>query len=278
MRTWKEIKHEVPIEESGTTVNLKLRAKCAPPPIGTMEWPAGRILLQWAVDGGIPLVGATVLEIGAGIGTTSVGLALASEKIGATRGLRPTRVFATDICKESLDNLASNAEMNGVQNISVLPWDGASGHLLSLPFDPRELTHVIGADVQYHGFNGKDANEAEDQRGLARTIEELLKVNPSLSGNITLVLVDRFSGAAFSAMSQVAGISPDAPAVPIGIDPALASFIGDCERFGLVATREALHPDVELRVAAGQSWIQRLTWMFCQYHEGMKVYRIGLAK
>lgn len=50
-------------------INVTLNALTRPPPIGCLEWPAGRVLLQWCLDC-LPLRNATILEIGSGIGTT----------------------------------------------------------------------------------------------------------------------------------------------------------------------------------------------------------------
>ena len=112
-------------------LSLSLQARTRPPPIGAMDWPAGRVLLQLLLEGdeehGLPPVpprGASVLEIGAGIGTAAVGFGLAVKQQAescAHEGLLkrgpsvppPTRVIATDVCAESLAILAANAEVRG---------------------------------------------------------------------------------------------------------------------------------------------------------------------
>jgi len=182
------------------------------------EWPAGRVLLEWAV-GAIPPTGAKVLELGAGVGVMALGLSLACASAQAHSALGPpTVIVATDVCETSLQNLRANAAANQIAvcavdspnaggqygSLAVGVWDAAGGQAsvrrLSLDFgiDPRTLTHVVGGDVMYHGFDGATdvANE-----GLASTLAALLAVNPNL--NITLLLVDRFSGGTVAAVSQV---------------------------------------------------------------------------
>lgn len=138
LRRWRVARHHVVAPSLAAPLSLSLQARTRPPPIGAMDWPAGRVLLQLLLEGdaerGLPPVpprGATVLEIGAGIGTAAVGLAAAvkqtelrgvleEEQAAACQpvgvlpagGVRPpaTRVLATDVCVESLALLAANAE------------------------------------------------------------------------------------------------------------------------------------------------------------------------
>ena len=130
LRRWRVARHHVVAPSLAAPLSLSLQARTRPPPIGAMDWPAGRVLLQLLLEGdaerGLPPVpprGATVLEIGAGIGTAAVGLAAAvkqtelrgeleEEQAAACQpggvlpagGVRPpvTRVLATDVCTESL--------------------------------------------------------------------------------------------------------------------------------------------------------------------------------
>ena len=120
-------------------VLLRLRFKARPPPIGCSEWPAGRVLLEWAVRE-VPTSGATLLEFGAGIGTTALGFALAARAQG---GEAPSTVIATDVCEEALRNLSANAAANGIlvqgarhgascpqegkASVTVGPWDASEG-------------------------------------------------------------------------------------------------------------------------------------------------------
>ena len=131
LRRWRVARHHVSAPSLAAPLSLSLQARTRPPPIGAMDWPAGRVLLQLMLEGdeerGLPPVpprGASVLEIGAGIGTAAVGFGLAVKQQAescAHEGLLkrgpsvppPTRVIATDVCAESLAILAANAEVRG---------------------------------------------------------------------------------------------------------------------------------------------------------------------
>jgi hypothetical protein len=126
VRPWRWQQHAVRDD-----VLLRLRFKARPPPIGCAEWPAGRVLLEWAVRE-VPMSGATLLEFGAGIGTTALGFALAARAQGGTT---PSTVIATDVCEEALRNLSANAAAN---EISVL---GAS-HGSSSPHEGKASVRV----------------------------------------------------------------------------------------------------------------------------------------
>ena len=116
---------------------LQLRFKARPPPIGCAAWPAGRVLLEWAVRE-VPTTGATVLEMGSGIGTTSLGLALAAARAAHdNKGEAPSTIVATDICSRSLETLLENAASNGIPVadascsraalLRVGQWDASEG-------------------------------------------------------------------------------------------------------------------------------------------------------
>ena len=128
LRRWRVARHDISAPSLAARLPLTLQARTRPPPIGAMDWPAGRVLLQLLLEGDkvrglppVPLRGAAVLEIGAGIGTAAVGLGMAVKQAesrqpdsfmpaGRVRP-PPTRVLATDVCTESLAILASNAEV-----------------------------------------------------------------------------------------------------------------------------------------------------------------------
>ena len=210
LRKWKTIRHHLALEPP---VDFTLHARTRPPPIGCAEWPAGRVLLELAVDDCLHHKGNTVLEIGSGIGTAAIGLALAG---GAT-------VAATDVCEASLDNLRANAVSNGLAvheppadgaharpGLLVARWDAADSQsaVASLPVPPSRLTHIIGADLVYSGgADGVDvgvgAQEAE--RGLVPTLAAVLRAAPQAEAQ--LILVDRFSGGAVAALSSNAGVA-----------------------------------------------------------------------
>jgi hypothetical protein len=116
---------------------LQLRFKARPPPIGCTAWPAGRVLLEWAVRE-VPTTGSTILEFGSGIGTTSLGLALAARAAHENRaGGAPSTIIATDICSRSLETLLENAASNGIPVadagcsraalLRVGQWDASEG-------------------------------------------------------------------------------------------------------------------------------------------------------
>jgi len=95
LRRWRVARHHVVAPSLAAPLSLSLRARTRPPPIGAMDWPAGRVLLQLLLEGdaerGLPPVpprGATVLEIGAGIGTAAVGLAAAVKQAEVRFGVR----------------------------------------------------------------------------------------------------------------------------------------------------------------------------------------------
>jgi len=226
LQPWRWVTHTLHLPGAGKAPNalqVHVRVKARPPPIGCTEWPAGRVLLQWAVNE-VPPTGATVLEFGAGVGVTALGLALRSGILQG-KGIKqeekecPTRIVATDICEASLENLRANAAANGIAvrsvaldssspksqaSLTVGVWDAVGGDKAlerlrdDIGIDPCALTHVIGGDIMYHGF---DSMAAEASRGLVSTLAALLHANPQI--NVTLLLVDRFSGSAVAAVSQV---------------------------------------------------------------------------
>jgi predicted nicotinamide N-methyase len=217
VRPWRWVCHTVRVPGGGGKApaerHLRVLVKQKPPPIGCTEWPAGRVLLEWAM-GEVPPKGATVLEFGAGVGVTALGLALSSSTGDEPMsGEAPrTKILATDVCEASLQNMRANAAANGIDCnapmgagvLSVGVWDAAGGeaavHRLFTDFglNPSALTHVVGGDVMYHGFEGA---AADANQGLASTLAALLNANPNI--NVTLLLVDRFSGGTVAAVSQV---------------------------------------------------------------------------
>jgi hypothetical protein len=131
-----------------------------------------------------------------------------------------TRIVATDICEASLENLRANAAANGIAvcsvaldssspkshaSLTVGVWDAVGGDKAlerlrdDIGIDPSALTHVIGGDIMYHGFDSMVAAQAS--QGLVSTLAALLHANPQI--NVTLLLVDRFSGSTVAAVSQV---------------------------------------------------------------------------
>lgn len=210
LRQWRVACHRVSAPNLKSPVALSLSARTRPPPIGAMDWPAGRVLLQLALEGDgttalspIPARGATVLEIGSGIGTAAIGLALAlqaerAEEHGAAEASSassaPTAIVATDICSDSLANLAANALSHGLRvagegeqppdgSIGVARWDASAADAArSLPLvAPSRLTHVLGADVVYSGGAAGVGEECGGE--FVATLRALLEAQPQLQAD-----------------------------------------------------------------------------------------------
>lgn len=253
-------------------ITLDLRTRSRPPPIGCANWPAGRVLLQLLLDeeelevfGDVP---ATVLEIGSGIGTTAIGLALAAQERGAS-----VRVVATDVCEASLSNLHANAAAHQLDSplLRVEAWDAAGGEaaLSTCPVPVDEITHVVAADVIYSGgAAGVCDAETESQNGLAATLAALLSVRPDIS--VTLLLVDRFSGGTVSAIAMQAGVEHQS----CTIDSALVAFRRQCAHVGLEVIRRPISDDVIHQVAKAQAPWTYVAWWFAGYWDGFQVCTI----
>ena len=268
---WKRIRYTVPIQDNNK-IAVSLRARTRPPPIGQMEWPGGRFLLQYLLDEcGFASSGA-ILEIGAGIGLTSCGLAKARKEHLNNH----SPIIATDYDEPSLQLLRSNAAENECSDIvKVAHWDAASGDkaLKTLPINLSELSHVIASDVVYHGF-GVETDPSGD--GLPKTLSALLHAKPSL--DVTILLTDRFSGGAVAAFSGAAGVNT-ATAVPTTVDPELARFEATCHGLGLTVRREPIPAAVLERVASSQWPLARFYWWMAGWYEeesGMSVVRVEL--
>lgn len=305
IRKWKRISYTVPVAQDTRNVSMTLSARTRPPPIGAMEWPSGRVLLQWALDeaGLGAATSGTVLEIGAGIGLTSIGLALArrddasSSDSSSSRSTSPAAaaaaatpgtaaaaaraaavaanpVLATDACAESLQLLRSNADGHGlVANgaVRVSEWDAAAGAaaVAALPVPLCEIDHVIAADCVYHGF-GADT----DERGLERTLAALLRAKPSL--HVQLMIVDRFSGGAVAALSGAAGVNQTS--APTTVDPAIGRFYAECERLGLATQTRPVPEAVLARVDASLGPLSRGLWWLAGYYHGLSIVTVTLAE
>ena len=297
IRKWKRVAYDVTQRREGaSSVHLSVRCRTRPPPIGCMEWPAGRILLQWALDeaglgeegGGLGgaesgLGGGTVLELGAGIGITAIGLAMARRQNGVTPSAS-TRVVATDVCDETLALLRSNAHAHGLDDeaLRIAPWDAARGEasLGTLPCRLEDVTHVVGADVVYHGFgvnNPSDNSETSPQHshgghaevvGFPHTLAALLREKPSL--RVCLLTVDRFSGGMVAAVAATAGVHQPSTTV----DPAIARFVRGCEELGLEVRRTPLPPRVASDVAASQSVLARAVWWLAGHYDGTQLLAV----
>lgn len=279
LRKWKVTNHYVSSEHLQDPIHLSLRCRTRPPPISCSDYAAGRVLLQVALDGVVPLQGAGVLEIGSGVGTTAIGLAMAARQAG---GDNPTRVIATDICPEGIANLTANAKRHGFDqedgstNLRICRWDGSCGNaavqeLLRAQHQhlgpPVHITHVIGADLVYHG--GADA-----AGGLANTLASLLALDPSIK--VTLLLVNRFSGGAVAAMYNMTGVN--AMTASSTMDPALVAFQEHCQAHGLYAEVTELPHELVEQVTASQSLMTQGWWWLCGRWEGLTLVKISDRK
>tara|TARA_B110001452_G_scaffold131753_1_gene109450 strand:- start:2677 stop:3567 length:891 start_codon:yes stop_codon:yes gene_type:complete len=265
LRPWKRVHHVVNSPSLATPMQLVLDAITRPPPISCIDWPAGRVLLQWALDN-LPK-NSTTLEIGSGIGTTAVGLAMASKSAGAN-----STIIATDIDEDALNLLMANAELNEVSLVSS-QWDCAGGEqaLSELPVDPATLSHGIGSDLVYYG-GAHDVGS--DKPGLVSTLAALLRVQPRLE--ITLLCIARApvvvpTNADEPTPSSVAVARPTEP--PQEFLP-LESFERACKAQGLRAIRLAVPTETVARVSASQwPWL-RVAWWMCGIWDSMVLYRV----
>ena len=132
------------------TSQLKFDARTRSP-IGCLDWPAGRVLLQWALDH-LP-AGSTTLEVGSGIGTVSVGLACANRD-----------VVATDVDEEALELLRSNAALNGA-TLAVSQWDASLGES-AVP--GRHLVVSTGRRAQTNHWQSLGPRHAQPAVGCGR--------------------------------------------------------------------------------------------------------------
>lgn len=289
IRKWKQVQYNVVRSaESGNSsevIEVSLRARTRPPPIGAMEWPAGRVLLQWSLDEALlgDEAAGTVLTLGEGIGVTAIGLAKARQQRakgndGDVLSSRRSRIVATDFCDDSLELLASNACASGLDDQSELlvrKWDAAGGSasVAALPVPLSELTHVIGADIVYHGF-GVESDPSGD--GLVKTLSALLTAKPTI--RIRLMVVDRFSGGAVAALSGAAGVNQNNPAaMSTTVDPAVADFETSCRRHGLRTAKRPVGSKTLDAVRASQSARARLYWWLAGFYDGIQVYDVQLA-
>lgn len=138
---------------AGTDALLDELADAPPDPDDKMPywadlWPSAIALAELIEEGGIPVAGRTVTELGAGLGLVS----LAAARSGA-------EVRATDWDEDALSYIRANAETN---RLAV-----TAEHLDWRTPDPRfRAPTVLAADVLY---------EARNVASLARAIAELVE-------------------------------------------------------------------------------------------------------
>jgi len=241
----------VPSEGGWPECSLLIREQRMPPPIGMVVWPASHVMLHGILPG--VGKGAVVLEMGSGCGLVAVGLAKLCDEC---------HVIASDRCDASLENCRFNVELNSVADkVSVTKWDIASG---SPPCDMKAVTHLIAADVVYHGAGGEV---------LVEELHRLLGENPHL--HVWIVLVDRFSGGAFAAVSGVAG-TPNVT-VTARVDPQIVTFERAAAAAGLQLVQASLGKEAEGRLLASMSMWERARWALLGMWDGFRIYRVSVG-
>jgi hypothetical protein len=277
-------------------------AEVAPPKIGLLDWPAGRVMLQWALDYLPP--SAHVLEFGAGIGLVSIGLAMAGTA---------AEVIATDYDPEVTALMRDNAAANGVQSCKasvdaggppsmlVAEWDAAHGAasvaaLAALPCDPSKLTHVLGADVVFFGANDDDTPQearslalegaAPDNKWLASTLSALLRAHPHI--DVRLICVARTHSLSVATFDISGDLHDEHPRLPVGdshgeqdnamiATSSLGSFERQCAAHGLRAELLPLPVDTIRRVQQAQPLHLRAAWWLTGLWDTMVMYKLTLA-
>eukprot|EP00967_Tisochrysis_lutea_P142094 scaffold262053_cov32-Tisochrysis_lutea.AAC.1 len=132
-------------ERPPSVIRLEQDGFLRPFDVSTVLWPAGFLLAQWASDAdqchrwrrsGLP-----ILELGAGVGAPSIGLA---KVCGST-----VRVIATDGAGSSLALLAANVQLNGVAGrVQIENFDWHSDDDLERVVAMGPFAAVIGAALQ----------------------------------------------------------------------------------------------------------------------------------
>jgi len=277
LRQWTHRSHRIRCDDVDLRVGIRSRVRAGEGEAGQgcVDWPAGRALLQWAIDGGVPSHGACVLEIGAGVGLTSIGCSLAArQRAQEGIGSAPTSFIATDVCDAALGNAKDNAEAAEAP-LTFAHWDAAGGHAAveRLPVAVTSLTHIIGADlVSAPVLKKAPAGSSGDEQhadGLEGTLAALLECNPSLS--ITLLLTNRCAGGAVSALAAQAGVH-DVGGVTH--DPALLRFERRCAHLGLAVERQTIPTEVARRVSETQPLIERFQWYLADVWESLLLYKV----
>jgi len=278
LRQWELSKHCVKSPSLAKPLVFQIEARTRPPPIGAIDWPAGRVLLQWCLDHLPPR--AVVLEIGSGIGTTALGLACAnSDEDGIAR-----RIIATDFDDEVLSILRSNAELNGMSDspcLSIHKWDAALGaaSAKALPVPAaaaRKLTHVVGSDLVYYG--GTDDHWHGEGEGLVSTLSELLRSAPNLE--VYLLCVARGPAEVpYNADSSGGGMPPsNALKAEYKDYLSLRYFEQKCAARGLTARREPIPAETIRRVNDSQWLPLRASWWLLGIWESLVLYRVCLEE
>lgn len=252
---WRSVWREQSVRvRAGAEVPAVIRAKSQPPPIGAVIWDAGIVLAHIAI---LELVldheDACIWEIGSGTGLTAVALAL-NRPVG--------RIVAGEACGASYENLKTNVERNGVGHV-VQPrlWDMAREDL-PCAVGGAKVTHVIGADVVYDGASAEQ---------LVDCLRTFLSKSPQ--AEVSVLLVDRFSGGAVASLSGLAGMHPGAER----LDANIASFEACAPSRGLSVDQQPISREVRKRVESSLSWPGWIAWRTLNKWAGLRLYRIRPA-
>jgi len=238
LQQWREI----PISIDAGRMNFVIREKLHPPPFGCVLWPAGRVLLDYALKELPPE--SVVIEVGSGCGLTAIGIALARPSI---------KVIATDRCNEALKNLEHNVQCSDLSGkVDVLHWNVADNNH-NLPFDVSQVTDIIAADIIY----GTGADD-----GLVHSLARLFGINPNL--RVHLLLVERYG----------------AESEGVGFDSSItnfeAAFGKEGPGAGLDCTSKRLPESILSRATARSNyWWSHASWWFSWYYATFHLYRIS---
>lgn len=289
-----------------------------------MEWPGGRVLLQWAIDearlhlplepasspagsgtgvpGGNRMSSGVIMEMGAGIGTTSIGIAVAAASLAATQaaaiGSAPLPspagdpqvggamsdsnlvVVATDVCEEALRNLRSNVSAHGravvergrgLVELRAEPWDACRGEesVDALPVPIGSLRCLIGSDVVYHGFDpwpGKSNTAAPGPRGSPADHHRGLGLEATLAALLKrrpdLPVVLLLEDRFSGGVASAVAGVAGLVVKPSTTDPAIESFCKRCAQVGLDVERVPLPKEVVRSVQSSQDLLTKARWWF----------------
>lgn len=135
-------------------------------PFWARIWPAAKALGTYLIDKQQLLHNKSVLEVGAGLGLPSI---IASKFA--------SEVICTDLFSEGLSICKKNAELNGIQNLSIQVFDW---NITEIP----DTDIIIASDISY------DPNQFE-------RLEKLLRIWVDAGKTIVLSLPQRFQSVPF---------------------------------------------------------------------------------
>ncbi len=148
-------------------------------------WPAAIAFAERILEGGLPLRGRDVLELGSGLGLAGIAAAL----VGARE------VTFSDYFEQALAFSAANATLNGIERFQTLHLDWRE------PWTPRRYEVVIGSDLLYETRN---------------LVPVLLTLQSALepAGIAYIADPDRYTASAFTPLASTHGFNVAAIALP----------------------------------------------------------------